>query len=51
MEASNLKDFLDQPVVEVARALIGALLTHEGVGGIVVEAEAYEADDPASHSF
>jgi DNA-3-methyladenine glycosylase len=51
MEASNLKGFLDQPAVEVARALIGALLTHQGVGGIVVEAEAYEADDPASHSF
>lgn len=43
--------FFDRPVVDVARALIGATLTVDGVGGTIVETEAYHAGDPAAHSF
>lgn len=44
-------DFWAQPVVPLARALIGATLLVDGVGGIITETEAYDIDDPASHAF
>ena len=38
-------------VHEVARALVGAELLFDGVGGTIVEVEAYSPDDPAAHGF
>jgi len=43
--------FFARPVHEVAPELIGAMLLFDGVGGTIVEVEAYDQDDPASHSF
>jgi DNA-3-methyladenine glycosylase len=40
-----------RPSVEAARLLLGWTLLVDGVGGVIVETEAYREDDPASHSF
>ena len=45
------KSFFDRSVHEVAPELIGATLTFNGVGGIIVEVEAYHHTDPAAHSY
>jgi DNA-3-methyladenine glycosylase len=38
-------------VHEVAPGLVGAILLVDGVGGMIVEVEAYDGGDPASHGY
>jgi DNA-3-methyladenine glycosylase len=45
------QDFFARDALLVAREMIGTTLRLAGVGGIVVETEAYRPDDPASHAF
>jgi DNA-3-methyladenine glycosylase len=47
----SLDTLLKREITEVARGLLGATLLIDGVGGIIVETEAYHPTDPASHSF
>jgi DNA-3-methyladenine glycosylase len=45
------RSFFGRSVHEVAPDLIGAVLLVSGVGGRIVEVEAYHHTDPAAHSF
>jgi DNA-3-methyladenine glycosylase len=45
------RDFFARSVHEVAPDLLGVTLLVEDVGGPIVEVEAYDREDPASHGF
>jgi DNA-3-methyladenine glycosylase len=45
------RSFFDRSVHAVAPELIGATLLVDGVGGVIVEVEAYHHTDPAAHSY
>src|SRR4051795_3721052 len=45
------RSFFNLSVLEVAPDLIGTTLLVDGVGGIIVEVEAYHHSDPAANSF
>ena len=47
----SLVPFFDREVTLVARELLGATFLVDGVGGVIVETEAYHPTDPAAHSF
>jgi DNA-3-methyladenine glycosylase len=45
------RGFFDRSMHELAPELIGATLLVDGVGGRIVEVEAYHHTDPAAHSY
>jgi DNA-3-methyladenine glycosylase len=45
------RDFFARSVHDVAPELVGAELYVDGVGGRIVELEAYDHEDPAAHGF
>ncbi len=45
------RSFFARDSVTVARDLIGVTLLVKGVGGVIVETEAYDPTEPASHSY
>ena len=45
------RDFFARSVHEVAPELVGATLLVDGVGGPIVEVEAYDHEDPAAHGY
>jgi DNA-3-methyladenine glycosylase len=45
------RDFFARSVHEVAPDLIGVTLHVDGIGGPIVEVEAYDHEDPAAHGF
>jgi DNA-3-methyladenine glycosylase len=45
------RPFFARSVHEVAPELVGATLLVDGIGGRIVEVEAYDHEDPAAHSY
>jgi DNA-3-methyladenine glycosylase len=50
-EPAGLRSIFERDVQLVARELVGWTLLVDGVGGVIVETEAYGPDDPASHAY
>src|SRR6476660_1939658 len=44
-------EFYARPVLEVAHDLIGCVVEHMGLSGLIVETEAYHESEPACHAF
>jgi len=45
------RDFFARSVHDVAPTLVGVTLLYDGVGGVIVEVEAYDHEDPAAHGY
>jgi DNA-3-methyladenine glycosylase len=45
------REFFGRSVHDIAPELVGATLLVDGVGGVIVELDAYDQDDPAAHGF
>jgi DNA-3-methyladenine glycosylase len=43
--------FYARPVLDVARDLVGCVISHGACSGVVVETEAYHDSEPACHAF
>jgi DNA-3-methyladenine glycosylase len=43
--------FYERPVLDVARDLVGCVVSHAGTSGVIVETEAYHHSEPACHAF
>jgi DNA-3-methyladenine glycosylase len=43
--------FYDRPVLEVARDLVGCVVSHDGCAGVIVETEAYHESEAACHAY
>ena len=46
-----MRGFFARDVNDVARELVGWALFVDGVGGTIVEVEAYDHEDPAAHGY
>jgi DNA-3-methyladenine glycosylase len=45
------RSFYNRPVLEVARDLIGCVVSHGPTAGVIVETEAYHQSEPACHAY